>query len=337
MDTRRADGKSVDKPPVPLDDKLRQALQLSAIPLLNTPPRRDAVALLTGLLLDVGKLRDGFLVGGGALYVLGYIIWSLYASESHLGLVSAFQSQYLLAGILALVPVVLIYFVIQVVNALTRALIKKRMEWFNPYARGWKGLVRDRIVSLGVALIALWGLVNIGTNLFHLTFLSPIGAVAAPATYAALLLVLFFETSNPLGEWYIQLARWMINIWLVFVALAVLALYIVYVYPAIPQELGGAQPRCAYLDLARDQTSDEVVRELGGATTGASAAKVARTGRLEVVYSGGDSILARIPSARRDTVHVLGDLVLSRPIPSTLYELKRSAVQAITWCDAGAG
>jgi len=46
----------------------------------------------------VGELRDGFLVAGGAVYVLGYLVWSVHAWQEGLGLLPALELQYLLAG-----------------------------------------------------------------------------------------------------------------------------------------------------------------------------------------------------------------------------------------------
>jgi hypothetical protein len=54
----------------------------------------------------IGKLRDGLLVAGGLLYVLGYAVWSLNAWRQGLGILPALESQYLVAGI---VPALIIY------------------------------------------------------------------------------------------------------------------------------------------------------------------------------------------------------------------------------------
>ena len=56
------------------------------------------------------EVRDAFLLLVGAGYVLGYIVWSMYALRANLGLLPALRAQYLLAGLLPLlllIPIVL--------------------------------------------------------------------------------------------------------------------------------------------------------------------------------------------------------------------------------------
>ena len=61
--------------------------------------------LLSHLLADAkGRLKsittwhEVVLVIGGALYLLGYIAWCIYAVANHLSLLPALSSQYIMAG-----------------------------------------------------------------------------------------------------------------------------------------------------------------------------------------------------------------------------------------------
>jgi hypothetical protein len=55
----------------------------------------------------LGKLRDGLLVFGGATYVLGYLVWSIHAKQENLGLLPGLEPQYLAAGLVPLLLVLL--------------------------------------------------------------------------------------------------------------------------------------------------------------------------------------------------------------------------------------
>jgi hypothetical protein len=56
----------------------------------------------------IGKLRDGFLVSGAALYGLGYLVWTYTAWRNDLGQLPALEFQYVIAGV---VPAILLTFV----------------------------------------------------------------------------------------------------------------------------------------------------------------------------------------------------------------------------------
>lgn len=58
---------------------------------------------------QIGGLRDGFLVIASVLYILGYIIWSVSAFQSDLGLLPAIESQYFIAGIVPTLILWLVY------------------------------------------------------------------------------------------------------------------------------------------------------------------------------------------------------------------------------------
>jgi hypothetical protein len=71
-------------------------LLLSEVPPAPTPS--DTQRSRAESVEHVGKFRDGILVAGGGLYVLGYLVWSFHAWEEGLGLLPALELQYLLAG-----------------------------------------------------------------------------------------------------------------------------------------------------------------------------------------------------------------------------------------------
>ena len=88
--------------------------------------------------------------------------------------------------------------------------------------------------------------------------------------------------------------------------------YVERVYPKIPQEFGGAHPRPACLDLVKKQLSSKTIADLAlpGSPAGDS---ILRSTQIEVLFSGSGVLVVR-----KD---------------NRVYEITRSAVQAVTSCD----
>ena len=65
---------------------------------------------LNDLLGEIGSLRDGFLITLGAIYAFGYFVWAINSWRLGLGLLSALNLQYFVAGFLPMAIGALAYF-----------------------------------------------------------------------------------------------------------------------------------------------------------------------------------------------------------------------------------
>lgn len=83
----------------------------------------------------------------------------------------------------------------------------------------------------------------------------------------------------------------------------------------MPQEIGGVQPHCAYLDVDRRELSREMLTELGISNT-TNNDPIVRSRQIDILFSSHDFLLFRQREARH-----IGS-----------YELARSAILAIDWC-----
>jgi hypothetical protein len=92
------------------------------------------------------------------------------------------------------------------------------------------------------------------------------------------------------------------------------------VYPYLPQAFGGARPRCAYLDVTRDEISAQTQQAILPAGETTSEAGVVRSVQVEVLFSNGDLLMIR-------------PQVIAPGRERVVYQLQRDNVQAITWCD----
>jgi hypothetical protein len=282
------------------------------------------------------RWRDIALVGFASVYALGYLTRAVHAWLYNLGVLPGVELQYFVAGLLLFLP-----------PAALLALLYGVWRGFQGFA-AWERRrpgVRQRIdTSLGVVvLVALLGFVaidwlrrwlpipphvsNILLTVFVGGFAINIGlGMARPATPPAALdaerhdhgvLVRVFEwIGRVLGG---ILA---VNIGLFFVTLLATSILVgaLKLLPELPQALGGAAPRCAMLDVDVAKVSPELAAELFGKDAAqAPSVKGARRSReVRIYYSGGDYLLFKLPA--------------ETSAAATTYELKRSAVEAVLWC-----
>jgi len=109
-------------------------------------------------------------------------------------------------------------------------------------------------------------------------------------------------------------------LFLLFLPLLGLLYYAVEIYPSWPQELGGVQPRCAYVDVSPETLSAQTRAMLLPAQSGDTTLSVMRSHQLSVLYSNDTYLLVKSPTQeqRREPI---------------VYELKRDDLKSITWCD----
>ena len=81
------------------------------------------------LLKALGDIRDGFLITLSILYFLGYLIWSINAWRYNLGLLPALNAQYIVAGAIPAIVIVIFFFLLRAIHTL----IRKAENWLKEY------------------------------------------------------------------------------------------------------------------------------------------------------------------------------------------------------------
>jgi len=304
------------------------------------------------LLKRGGDVRDGLLVGAGILYALGYIAWSVNALINKLGLVPVLESQYFLSGIGPGLFVVVLYLVIK---SSRNYFTIKWADWLGPgekelyhsqrenekLKRG-KFLLRKTILIcfyLSLLFICLV-LFNIRSAVLRISFSDPDPIFLYVAwTLFILSLTSLPHLKNPikhdkklmlfltiyqyplfLGQKALFKLKYYKYVSAIPFLIGGILLYIFILYPIIPQELGGIRPRCAELDLIKEQLSNETIEALLPKESMKSNSLVVRSIPVDVFFSGGDFMLVK---QRTQKQH--GNL--------RTYEVKKEVVQAVSWCD----
>lgn len=271
----------------------------------------------------LGEHRDGFLVGGAILYGLGYLVWSYNAWHNHLGQLPALEFQYLMSGIIPAAILVLgwagnVYFlearqtVLKVVKRkyfilIAVVFISSTIGWL-PIAvgRGWIkiGLTEAQVSSYIAPLVII---------LFYFQIL------AAPQSPTEGSIVLRLQDFlEPTYRYVVPIAFCGYSI-VLYLAL----------YPSLPQQLGGPNPRCAYIDLVREDVAPSTLSALAASSTDAtmgSGSKVVRSEKLDVYFSSSEYLLVR-PAQSFD-----GSRKGAPAEDAPLYQVQKDVIRAIQWC-----
>ena len=265
----------------------------------------------------LGEFRDPLLVLASVIYGVGYFVWSIHAYSESLGLLPALEPQYLVAGI---IPALLVWLAWR-----GRRSPRRATDWISQRVALAKGWQKQAYLILGIVLLVSgYYLLSVGNK-----FSNVAGMTAETARWQILkenvCLVLAFVLMIP-GFLFLG-ATFFAKILMYFVTLvyasAFLVLYLFYIYPNIPQEFGGVRPRCAYVDITRNQISDSMQKGIfpeapPRALDLAARDLVTRSVRLNTYFADKEIMLVRPDGADRH---------------SPVIEIKKSVVQAVTWCD----
>jgi hypothetical protein len=127
----------------------------------------------------------------------------------------------------------------------------------------------------------------------------------------------FFLPPIPVLDWLTRIYRsFYIYGAIIYLTVAGFLLYQDRIYPNLPQEFGGVQPRCAHMDVSVAEISPETRQIILPAGKANGDSKTVRSVQVEVLFSKGDLLMVR--------PH--GDYGM-------VYEIKKDNIQAITWCD----
>jgi hypothetical protein len=225
----------------------------------------------------IGKLRDGILVASGALYVLGYGVWSVHALGEGLGLLPALELQYLLAGsLLALI----------LLSSLLLGVALMRVAYGS---QNWKQSPHAFVRLLGSVLP---GLLGGGVAALAITLMSFAGHFLLGSLLCVVGggLLALLSSVGPMRRY----ERGSVAVFLVsLVALSSTVLFLTVIYPKVPQAVGGVEPQCGYLEVARADASAVLVQELFDPAQ-TETDTIARSRKLSILFSGGDTYVVRV-------------------------------------------
>lgn len=285
---------------------------------------------------SIGEWRDGILVFGGATYGLGYLVWSIHAKNENLGLLPALEPQYLAAGVIPMLLIWLAYLGFRGAIQFPGTVAK----WRDRQAGKWPAVLRGLGLACFVTEFGVVVWIDHWQRQRHLTRLS-----TTLQFVVVLSQTLLFPTGVSL--WFVypsgeqkQTSRWADRLqsaflrgytkFVTFICVAAFlssfaVIYVLVLYPAVPQEFGGVRPRCAFIDVAKDQVSGATRKEILPYPA-ESTGNVAQSYRMTVYFSGSDFMLAR---------RAPGEPPAGQPEPpkSKLFELRKEVIKAVHWCD----
>lgn len=294
---------------------------------INNPSKEETTVLSRWLnklkRLGFGDARDDLLVAAGAVYGVGYIVWALHASRYNLGLLPALESQYFIAG-LAPAVVILIAYKLTVLGELGLAWIRRRLG--DPET-ALERLLNKTINTLfvGSLLFAIAGgflskpfprfserVQQVGIWIFigSFFFLPDSGEDNAPPKKLS---------PDYISYWFFRGYRLLMLRYLgVSIAVLGIIFYAEKVHSVFPQELGGGSPRCASLDLMKSSLSDQTLKALFAEDGSGKENQAAHSVDVDVFFAGSDYFLVKPRGRSADD--------------RTTYEIRRDAVQSVTWC-----
>jgi hypothetical protein len=282
------------------------------------------------LLKWLGERRDGFLVAGAIVYGLGYLVWSYNAWRNHLGELPALEFQYVISG---LVPAG----ILGLAFAAAFFFFRVRKTVFALYKR--HSFLRWLVPMIVAAFQVVFSLLFSATAR-HWTGLVWTKEQAYTYTAPILVIITYFSFFAPAADFSDQTKKvhriysyvFMLTsrIWMPFAfSWFSIALYL-SLYPRLPQELGGPQPRCAYVDLVRDDTAPSTLSALASPSLTSAATisegKVIRSNKLDVYFSSSDYLLVRAVGPSEAPTG--GASAKEEP----LYELRKEMIRAVQWC-----
>jgi len=220
----------------------------------------------------------------------------------NLGRIEAFDPQYFVAGIPALLLLVVTLGAIIVAYSFAP-------EWAKWLSRGSKGAK--------IAWVFFWLLLpSLLVMAYAARYFGPsLGALIVILLLFTLssVMVLLLLFSTPAGSRFVACAG-------VAWGAVLILFYSVALYGSLPQELGGGASRCAQLDLRIDQVSPETASELLADSVGlGTSSKVVRTKPLSLLIGADNQFIVLQGHARK--------------IGLDVTVLDRSAVAALKWCE----
>lgn len=295
-------------------------------------------------LKQLGSFRDGLFVIVSIVYITGYTIWSLIAWIHKLGPVPVLDAQYFSAGVPPLLAITVITMFIRLLKV---SMLEKWPDWVGSLSLKYKILINAGVMAFYLLLTAF-------ILMMEKLDIPESGELRIVIVVVVLVLMLIAVLLLQQGELMVSLLQWVKArassssvaestskityffkpfVWIergyklfflylipIIAIIVGVTFYINTLYPSIPQELGGARPRCVQLDLVKSGFSETTLRVLLPPREITANSKVVRSRELGLLFSGSNYLIVSVLNAE----HRLGQK----------FDISRSAVNAIIWCDS---
>ena len=317
---------SVLNSPIASPDPIPETIPASEEPLATDA---DTDVILTpdppfeDIFKRLGGLRDGLLVSGGVVYLLGRLVWAFQSQCFNQGIVSVDQSQYFVAGFVPAVILALVWSAVQGVKSFLQILGKL----YVPNASRRRRIFQKTLAACYIAAIVICGFLWAGNYLWtHRYFFPPISllytfslVIFSCIVMAGLPLLARLHGNQVTEKMQFDHSDWLIlAIYPVIVGVISIIFYGGLIYPQLSQEFGGALPRVAYLDLDRAKLSPDTLKELIPPSAMQAKSPTVRTVLLDVFFAGKDTLLVKPYRKWPD---------------NRTYEVPGSSVLGRTWAD----
>lgn len=259
------------------------------------------------LITQLQSVKTSFLDIAALIYGIGLVNWSIHAYQHSLGIVSAFDMQYFIGGI---VPFLLLLCIYYIVNTQFASLGK----WYAKNKLRTKKLRRDNSAKLYSRL--KW---KISILMVFFTLLMAVNAYLEKSLifgFTALFsIVVWFYTIRSINakatnqnaktanksvsfSYKRRLYRWLhpVNViifyakfWAILMAICFIIAYALLIYPVIPQELGGAKSKHCFIECAKGSFSPQTTEALFKDTSAA----LIQSRELEVYYYNSDKMILK--------------------------------------------
>lgn len=263
----------------------------------------------------LGELRDGILVLGTLLYLSGYLTCLFYSFFSDLRSIPTLDLQYFVVGIPTFLMIILTY---SVVKFSIKFFFKVWPDWYHK-----KSTTVKRIFLFSNTLI--FGAIIIFCAIYFMSSFKERSILNALIvlifmTVMCCILLLFLEIpGNKMAAKFTKIIDMVIiNFVPLLFSIIVILIYLNFIYPKIPQALGGAKPEFAMLDLDKNMLSKETIKELATVDYDNANHNIIRSKKVKVLFSG--------------TTKVVVTLLLDNGDSYTI-EIKNNAINSFKWCD----
>jgi hypothetical protein len=240
---------------------------------------------------QLGAYRDAVLVSVSLVYLLGYLSWAFYAGTYGLGMVPVLDAQYLVAG---LVPTLIVVVAIMLVA----------LQW--RFAKWASREPSDRRFKIGSYLSALAAVGTAGAGFAGWLFGKLDNPDAARVSLAIATLAAYGLMAGSLlqgsrGPKFFRLyglgVLWVV---IAFVPIIMILFYLERVFPKLPASLGGPAPQCVVMDVAAADLSASALALLSRQDTVPDTAPVVRTREVDLLFSTSEVVIFRLPGAARN-------------------------------------
>lgn len=262
-----------------------------------------------GWFRTIGELRNSLLVGASLLYLLGYAMWAAHAWDKNLGLLPLLDSQYFVAGLFPAATLWLAFYGFKggmwLIGILEAHLGLDKT--------GWPLYVSRTVISVfGVAFVVFL----VSDSEWFVKF-SPSYAESIFVVSGFIFVVSGFVVVSAV-EPVLQFFRKGMVVYFVFAFSALGFAYSFLVLKSLPQELGGARPRCASISAPRSVVSKETLNQIFSSNTGTD--EIVQSDKVAVLYSGSYLLVTALDPDATDKKN-----------ESIVHELPRNIVKGITW------